>query len=111
MQKIFISVLILFLSACTQVETDGSVLPRVSLNIGHGSVEESQNYVMTSESELIFIDNKVKDIENHLSEYEIREEITFGYSAEGSEIKAYTNNDVIKKISAEHFGETGKATQ
>jgi hypothetical protein len=61
--------------------------------------------------EIAAIRSRYATINKNLKSYRtVKKEIS-GHSTEGGELVAYFDGDVIKKIVAAHYGETGKATE
>ncbi len=79
--------------------------------LASGLILVSPAHASAAADEIAAIRSRYATINKNLKSYrQVKKEIS-GYSAEGGELVAYFDGDAIKKIVAQHFGETGKAVE
>lgn len=93
--------------SCNEVQESSTKQNQVKEAV---EVTPSKDTIISQVETIEQIKDESNKIDSNLKSYKQVDTTVFGYSAEGSVLIGYYDNDgSLKKIFAEHFGETGKA--
>lgn len=117
--KTLLTAFFIYLCSCNEVVNSNEVNKAIENKVEQQSSENETSSEIIKQQEDITNQTEIieqivvlsNNIDKNLKNYQRRDTTVIGYSAEGTELIGYFENNSIKKIIAEHAGETGKAKE
>lgn len=70
--------------------------------------DDTQNIELTNEKKIELIRKEYKNINSNINNFSKKTKELTGFSTEGGELDIYTKGNDVRKLTANHYGETGK---